>query len=220
VPIAQSRGWLVVSFAGFAGFVALTTLVALDAPAIETADTAANAAAAELARGSPWIAAARVVTWLGKTEVLAAGTALATVTLGARRAYARAGFVVTSVAVGYAVRWSVRAVLERPRPEPLLADVSNWAFPSGHAANIATVAVLATLLAGPYLRGWGRVALVTAAAATSVAVGVSRVALLVHWPSDVAGGWLLPLGLIPLLALGADRRWPGWRGREPAMIGR
>lgn len=72
--------------------------------------------------------------------------------------------------------------LGRTRP-----DVEQWmletsfAFPSGHAANSA-----ATYLGLALLLTKSRAA-IFAAAGTSAAVGISRVVLGVHWPSDVIG---------------------------------
>jgi len=77
-----------------------------------------------------------------------------------------------------------------PRPNASVAHVagiSPYGFPSGHAANsMATYLGLALIISarGP----WRDLALVLALA-TTFAVGISRVFLGVHWPSDVMAGW-------------------------------
>jgi undecaprenyl-diphosphatase len=75
---------------------------------------------------------------------------------------------------------------DRARP-----DVEHWSevamssFPSGHAANsAATYLALALLLSG-------RRAAVIAASLLALAIGLSRIFLGVHWPSDVLGGWAI-----------------------------
>jgi undecaprenyl-diphosphatase len=77
----------------------------------------------------------------------------------------------------------------RPRPElePHLVSTHSHAFPSGHAANsmIFYVTLALVLTSGTRLE---RPALV-AAVLLSLLIGISRVMLGVHWPSDVVGGW-------------------------------
>jgi undecaprenyl-diphosphatase len=58
-------------------------------------------------------------------------------------------------------------------------------FPSGHAARTLAIAVMIWVFFGPV---YGLIA-----AAWSIAVGLSRVALAVHWLSDVLAGWMLGL---------------------------
>jgi undecaprenyl-diphosphatase len=73
----------------------------------------------------------------------------------------------------------------RPRPHlvPHLDYVANLSYPSGHAGNNAMLVMVAFFLTRD--RRWH-----AAAIALAAAIGVSRVMLGVHWPSDVVGGWL------------------------------
>ncbi len=73
----------------------------------------------------------------------------------------------------------------RPRPHltPWLAGPTDPSFPSGHAAGATVVLLLAAMLIEQ--RG-----LVPTAFALATGIGLSRIAMGVHWPSDVLGGWL------------------------------
>jgi membrane-associated phospholipid phosphatase len=73
----------------------------------------------------------------------------------------------------------------RPRPHLEILPHS-LAFPSGHSANSLTAFVATALLACP--PRYRRAALAAALVLTFV-VGLTRVVLGVHWPSDVIGGW-------------------------------
>lgn len=80
-------------------------------------------------------------------------------------------------------------LIDRPRPSFEVHPVStaSQAFPSGHAGNsMITYLALALFLLPPRWRGAG----VAAALLLSMAVGVTRPVLGVHWPTDVLGGWL------------------------------
>lgn len=80
---------------------------------------------------------------------------------------------------------------DRPRPATALVTASSSSFPSGHAlGSMVGVAALLTV-ALPVLRGRLRVAAVLLGVLIVAAVGVGRVALSVHHPSDVVAGWVL-----------------------------
>lgn len=109
--------------------------------------------------------------------------AVAVLFLIARRPWAAAVFVVVS-AVSAGLVQVLKVLFGRARPDDILLDLTSGAFPSGHAANAATVAVLLALLVP---RWW--VAL--AGAAYVVVMALSRTYLGAHWLSDTVGGAVL-----------------------------
>ena len=90
----------------------------------------------------------------------------------------------------------LKLAIGRPRPDLDLPFMpASASFPSGHSANSMAVFVAIALIAAP--PPWRRVAL-TVAIGASIVVGLTRVVLGVHWPTDVIGGWawgLLAVGL-------------------------
>ncbi|MER5886714.1 phosphatase PAP2 family protein [Streptomyces sp. NPDC001941] len=120
---------------------------------------------------------------------------------GTRIAVAASGCVAW-LALGQAVRFGLMTVLARPRPpaEDWLTRASRYAYPSGHATTAAMAAgivVVALLLRRPRGHRYG----IASAVCWAALVGVSRVRLGVHWPSDVLAGWLLATAWSALGAL-------------------
>lgn len=103
---------------------------------------------------------------------------------------------------------AAKALVDRPRPSTMLVAAPSSSFPSGHAleATSALLALLAFLL--PMMtRALGRVAMAVAALSV-LSVGIARVALNVHYPSDVLAGWSLGY-LYFLFCLLVFRPFPG-----------
>lgn len=108
-----------------------------------------------------------------------------------RRRLRPALFLLLTVELSGLLTAVAKASVDRPRPVTALATASSSSFPSGHALGV-TVAVGALLvLTLPVLRGSARVAAVGGGALVVAAVGIARVALGVHHPSDVLAGWAL-----------------------------
>lgn len=97
------------------------------------------------------------------------------------------------------MEWSLKQAVARPRPEN-----ASFGFPSGHATAIAayTGAVLALTVD---LDSRRRRAIVLAAVLLMLLVGLARVMLRAHWPSDVAAGFALGLALASLATILATR---------------
>ena len=87
---------------------------------------------------------------------------------------------------------SLKYAFHRPRPVPFFVAVPHtYSFPSGHSLfSFCFYGVLAGLLAGRTRSRVGRVLTWTVAALLVAAIGLSRIYLGVHYPSDVIAGYL------------------------------
>lgn len=102
---------------------------------------------------------------------------------------AEAAWLFLTIMIGRLGIEGLKLVTERPRPPSAdwLDHVHDWSFPSSHSAGTMMTCVALALLFG---RGDGAILVALFAAAF---IGWSRVALGVHWPSDVMAGWGLAL---------------------------
>jgi membrane-associated phospholipid phosphatase len=108
-----------------------------------------------------------------------------------RRSLRVALFLVISVELGGLVTEIAKQVADRPRPVTAFVSAYSTAFPSGHAVGVM-IGVLALLaVALPVVHGPLRVWLIALGAFVVIAIGIGRVVLNVHHPSDVLAGWAL-----------------------------
>lgn len=128
------------------------------------------------------------ITHFGGAPIMVVTLAVVTVWLAYSRRWRPAISLVAIVLGGRIAVELLKLALQRPRPffSPYPVEIASLSFPSGHAANTMITYLALALIAAPVK---GRVAAVMVAAAASVAVGVTRPFLGVHWPSDVIGGW-------------------------------
>jgi membrane-associated phospholipid phosphatase len=108
-----------------------------------------------------------------------------------------AGFIIASL-LAVMGSTSLKLYFERVRPElvPHLDVATDMSYPSGHATSAAVVYLLFALLAPrTYRIQWMGAGIVI-----MILTGVSRIALGVHWSSDIMGGWLLGAACAFLIA--------------------
>ena len=143
--------------------------------------------------GPRWLQSAMLdVTAIGGVAVLTLITVIVAGFLAVSRKGKLALFVVTAVSTGALVSTLLKSLFDRPRPDLVshLIDVNTTSFPSGHAMNSAVVYLtLAALLARTRLDNATRIYILAMAIALALTIGLSRVYLGVHWPSDVIAGW-------------------------------
>ncbi len=100
--------------------------------------------------------------------------------------------VVASIAGGLLLAGVLKSGFHRPRPEivPHLTTETTTSFPSGHSMlSAVTYLTLGTLLARHYRDHRLKIFFLSAAVFIAFIVGLSRVYLGVHYPSDVLAGW-------------------------------
>jgi len=148
--------------------------------------------------GPPWIEEiARDTTALGGMGVL---TFLSLAVFGLFLLQKKArygGLLVLAVVGGLLLSQAFKAGFDRARPDlvPHGSYVHTASFPSGHSTMSAVVYLtLATMLASVEPRKRLQAYYVFLAILITLGVGISRVYLGVHWPSDVAAGWALGAG--------------------------
>lgn len=143
--------------------------------------------------GPGWIEIAlRDITSLGSTTVLSLMTILALSYLLLQGKPRTATAVLISIAGGTLISTLLKDAFARPRPDIVshLVDVSTLSFPSGHAMMSAiTYLTLGALLASAQPNRRTRSFILAVAVLLAVLVGVSRVYLGVHYPTDVLAGW-------------------------------
>lgn len=148
--------------------------------------------------GPPWLQElGRDMTALGGVGVIVGVTLLTVGLLGMSGRRRTAALVMLAIVGATAVSLLLKRSFDRPRPDlvPHGSLVYTSSFPSGHAMLAAVTyltigAVIMRMARGAALRCF----VLLAAVVVTLAVGVSRVYLGVHWPSDVLGGWIAGAG--------------------------
>ena len=97
------------------------------------------------------------------------------------------------------MEWSLKQVFMRPRPENL-----SFSFPSGHSTAAAAFFGAVMYLCGSLPPRW-RDTVRVLAGVMIVLVGLARIILRAHWPSDVVAGFALGLALASIASLLAAR---------------
>jgi len=137
-----------------------------------------------------------------------------------RKQHRQAWFLGLALGGAAALNLVAKAALGRPRPAlwPSLAPETSFSFPSGHAMGSAALALaVGLLLARSRWRGLAWVL----GPLLALGVGLSRMYLGVHYPSDVVAGWVASTGWVlsiyflfsPYLHT-LERLWVTWRYRK------
>lgn len=121
-------------------------------------------------------------------------------------------WLVVTILSGWLLSAVVKDLVQRARPGLADAPLANgYSFPSGHALNSMLFVTCMVILLNPYLHGWRRALQWVVAVGFVLLVGLDRIALAVHFISDVLGGWIIAWAVVAasLAAFGMSLTRPG-----------
>jgi membrane-associated phospholipid phosphatase len=140
-----------------------------------------------------FVTAAKTLSTVGSAPVYLVVFAAVAAWLLWRRLPRQALFVVVTLVGSSVLNAQVKLAVDRSRPvlpDPV-AHANGMSFPSGHAQSAMVAAAVLLLVFLPALRGAWRPVAVVVAVTLVAAIGFARVALGVHYVSDVLAGYVL-----------------------------
>jgi undecaprenyl-diphosphatase len=144
-------------------------------------------------RGPKWLEeVGRDMTALGGVAVLSLVTAAVAGALATNKKYHAMWLVLIATFGGLLISTTLKWIVDRDRPQVFehRSHVYTKSFPSGHSMLSAVVYLtLGSLLTRLVPGMWQKLYLLGVALFLTFLVGVSRVYMGVHWPTDVLAGW-------------------------------
>ncbi|WP_230987060.1 phosphatase PAP2 family protein [Allorhizobium terrae] len=145
--------------------------------------------------GPQWLALAfRDITSLGGFTVITMVTSLSVLYLLVAGKTRNAIVLALAISLGAVAESSLKLLFSRARPDvvPHLVEVQTMSFPSGHAMMSAiTYLTLGAMLARAQPNRRLRIFIISVGVFLTVSIGLSRVFLGVHWPTDILAGWTI-----------------------------
>jgi len=146
-----------------------------------------------------------VVTSMGDMTVVLSTSTFLVVSLLLLRAWRTAGMAFVVLLTTSAFVPLLKTILHKPRPFDLYSGADAFSFPSGHASFSAVVLGMIAVIAARGLPRKTQATIWAVALTVSIWVGLSRIYLSAHWPSDVIGGLLFGWIMAALFGLMTTR---------------
>lgn len=217
----NAAGWTAVGLA--AAFAVFAALVVSGWPPLMAVDQHIVEVLTGVVSTAPW--AVELLNWvtdLGGSGFAWLALTVAVIWLLIRRERALAIYVASAGLGSAALVTGVKTLADRPRPalDNPISTAPGLSFPSGHSlGSTVTYGVLLLVFVPIAAPRWHK-AIVVMTSTLVCLIGVTRIALGVHFPSDVVGGWLLGAFWVLVTAI-AFRRWhrAAGLGSPPLLAG-
>ena len=211
---------LVVIIAGATGFGLLLLLVRGGWPPLVSFDrNAVDTLNHAVAGDRIAVTVLTAVTNLGGRTILFWLVTVSTAVMLIRRQYQLTAYLVVTGLGALALDPAIKAMVGRLRPmvPAPVATAPGYSFPSGHVLDATVFYGVMLLVFLPIIPGRLRKLAMGLVIALVVAIGFSRVAIGVHYPSDVIGGWLLGVAWLGVTAH-AFGHWRAETGQPPRHL--
>ncbi len=160
-----------------------------------------------------------IVASVGQPNVFRALLVVAAIWLWVKGARRLALWVVVTTAVGAMLAVGLKILVARARPNlpSPVAHAGGYSMPSGHALGSMLGVGILLLVVVPLLSRGGRIVAYVVGAAVVLLIGYDRVALGVHYVSDVVAGWVVAVAVIASTAV-AFEVWRRDQGEAPSSL--
>ena len=191
--------WSACLLAGMLGFLGVLEDLISGNPLVR-ADTAINHLVQSL-RTQPIDNIMVMITSMGDALPLIATAAALIGLLLLQRAWRTAAAAALTIGAAAAFVPLIKLILHKPRPIDIYSGAESYSFPSGHTTMSAVLFGVFAVLAARKLPLKGKVVVYAMAGMWVTFVGLSRIYLSAHWPSDVLGGMFFGSMLTAVFAL-------------------
>ncbi len=162
-------------------------------------------------------------TYLGKWEIVFAGVAILSILFLLTKRWRYLLALIVSVSGGEFFVWLVKNIIDRPRPSLInaLAPEKGYSFPSGHSfVALSFYGLLAYFLFRAVKSKLVKIFIVIISSCLILAIGLSRIYLGVHWPTDVLASYAAGAAWLSVLitAMEIRRKFKNHRLRTPFFI--
>lgn len=144
----------------------------------------------------------RIITHAGSLYFILPAAAILTLLLVYTAKHREIQFLLISLTLSTLLAHAAKLLFKRPRPDihpPMVPMPIDWSFPSAHTAQIATICLCVSLIAFRHFPGVMPWIVFILSFTLITLVGISRMYLQVHHPTDVLAGFFMAVLVVVLV---------------------